>query len=133
MFPNLDLFAHVKSGDKRFDLVVLLAPLLDHLIAFKVLFVVIDKSPSDSGWMEIGTLRADNVQIIPIDDTVIQHGCERQREREELDSYLRRFLGRRLFQLGLRFGPRVQVLPNGIANLQKGCLPIADLYGCCSW
>jgi hypothetical protein len=61
-----------------------------------VLFAIVDQTPSDDGWIEIGALRADKgVQVIPIDDTLIQHGHEQQKERQTLEGHLRRFLGRR--------------------------------------
>jgi tetratricopeptide (TPR) repeat protein len=58
-----------------------------------VVFVVIDRTPTDSGWLQIGTMRAENVQVIPIDDTVLLAGQEHGRQRRVLEKHLRRFLG----------------------------------------
>ncbi|MBN1147043.1 MAG: hypothetical protein JXA78_07295 [Anaerolineales bacterium] len=61
----------------------------------EVVFAVVDQTPSDSAWLQIGTLRAENVQVIPIDDALIQSGREQQKESQALQFHLRRFLGRR--------------------------------------
>jgi ligand-binding sensor domain-containing protein len=60
-----------------------------------VLFAIVDQTPADSGWIEIGALRAEGVQVVPIDDAIIRRGRERQRELQELAAHLRRHLGRR--------------------------------------
>lgn len=61
----------------------------------QVIFVIVDRTPSDSAWLQIGTLRTENVQIIPIDDALIQGGRQQQKERETLAAHLRRYLGKR--------------------------------------
>jgi hypothetical protein len=62
----------------------------------KVILVIVDRTPTISGWIEIGALRAQyDVQIVPIDDSLIRSGRERQKERETLEIQLRRFLGGR--------------------------------------
>ncbi|MCP4360463.1 MAG: hypothetical protein GY796_20835 [Chloroflexi bacterium] len=63
--------------------------------SIKVIFIVVDETPADNAWMQIGTLRATGLQIIPIDDATIQRGREQQNEREILARYLGPFLGRR--------------------------------------
>jgi hypothetical protein len=57
------------------------------------IFVVVDRTPTDDGWLQIATMRAENVQVIPIDDTVISKGQEQGRQRLVLAKHLRRFLG----------------------------------------
>ncbi len=60
-----------------------------------VLFAVVDQTPSDAGWIGIGALKAgSDVQIVPIDDTIIKRGQELTRERQTLRAHLQRFLGR---------------------------------------
>jgi len=59
------------------------------------LFAIVDSTPTDSGLIEIGALRADDVQVIPIDDAIIQRGREERREHQTLKAHLRRYLGRR--------------------------------------
>ena len=62
----------------------------------KLVFVVIDQTPDESGLIEIGALRAaEGVQVIPLDDAIIQQGRELQKEQEKLREYLLRFIGRR--------------------------------------
>lgn len=61
----------------------------------KLIFVVIDQTPDESGLIEIGALRAaEGVQVIPLDWAIIQQGRELQKEQEELREYLSRFIGR---------------------------------------
>jgi CHAT domain-containing protein len=59
-----------------------------------IILVVIDRTPTDSGWLQIGTMRAEDIQVIPVDDTVLFDGQERGRQRHTLEKHLRRFLGR---------------------------------------
>lgn len=67
---------------------------------FKMLFVIVDQTPSDSGWIEVSALRSEGVQFIPIDEAIIQQGRERQKEQEKLQEYLLRFIGyRNLFDV----------------------------------
>jgi hypothetical protein len=57
------------------------------------ILAVVDRVPTDSGWLQIATMRAEDVQFIPIDDTVLQEGQERDRQQQTLEKHLRRFLG----------------------------------------
>ena len=59
-----------------------------------IILVVIDRTPTNSGWLQIGTMRAEDVQVIPIDDTVLLEGQERRRQQQVLEKHLSRFLGR---------------------------------------
>lgn len=61
----------------------------------KVVFAVVDQTPSDSGWIEIAALRTEGIQVIPIDDVTIQQGLERQEEHQTFEMYLGRFLSQR--------------------------------------
>jgi len=60
----------------------------------KAILVVIDHTPTDSGWLQISTMRAEDVQVIPIDDAVLFEGQGRGHQRQVLEKHLRRFLGR---------------------------------------
>jgi hypothetical protein len=61
----------------------------------RVFFVIIDQSLSDSAWIEIAAIRADEkIQIIPIDDILIQKSLQEGRIRTNLDTHLKRFLGK---------------------------------------
>jgi len=60
----------------------------------KTLFALIDQPPSDSGWISIGGLRAEGVQVVPIDDAFMQQARVQQQERRLLQAHLRKFLGR---------------------------------------
>jgi len=71
------------------------AALNDSPAGQQIVFIVVDQTPSDVAWLHIGTLRAEGKQVIPIDDAIIQRGREQQKERQALQSHLRRYLGRR--------------------------------------
>jgi len=59
------------------------------------IFVVVNNTPTDSGWLQIATMRAEGVQIIPIDDILLFDGQEQGRQQQILEKHLRRFLGRK--------------------------------------
>jgi tetratricopeptide (TPR) repeat protein len=62
----------------------------------KIIFVVIDQTPEEGGLIEVGALRAaEDVQVIPLDDAILQQGRELQKEQEKLREYLLRFFGHR--------------------------------------
>ncbi len=58
------------------------------------LFAVINQTPDDSGWIEIGALRAEGIQVVLIDDISMQQARVESREQAGLQKLLRRYLGR---------------------------------------
>lgn len=58
------------------------------------LFAVINQTPDDSGWIEIGALRAEGIQVVLIDDVSMQQARVEGREQAGLQKLLRRYLGR---------------------------------------
>jgi len=60
------------------------------------IIVVVNRTPSDSAWSQIGTLRIgrERLRVIPVDDILIQRGREQRDKRKILQSYLRQYLGK---------------------------------------
>lgn len=58
-----------------------------------VVFVIIDREPTEDGWLEIATMRAKGIYVVPIDDVVLLEGQEKLRQRQTLSGHLSRFLG----------------------------------------
>lgn len=59
-----------------------------------LIFALIDHTPSDSGWIAIGALRAEGIQVVPIDDGLMQQARIEQQEQRTLQLHIRRFIGR---------------------------------------
>jgi hypothetical protein len=60
-----------------------------------IIVIIVNQTLSISAWDEINALRFGNgVHIVPIDDIIIQHGRETNREQEELEIQLNRSMGR---------------------------------------
>ncbi|MEZ4730258.1 MAG: hypothetical protein R3E79_24270 [Caldilineaceae bacterium] len=59
-----------------------------------LIFALVDHTPSDSGWMAIGALRAEGIQVVPIDDGLMQQARIEQQEQRTLQLHIRRFIGR---------------------------------------
>jgi CheY-like chemotaxis protein len=59
-----------------------------------ILFVAIDKSPANSGWIQIGAMRADGIHVIPVDDTIVIRGTRSGNSATVLRNHLQKYLGK---------------------------------------
>jgi ligand-binding sensor domain-containing protein len=59
-----------------------------------LIFALVDHTPSDSGWIAIGALRAEGIQVVPVDDGLMQQARIEQQEQRALQLHIRRFIGR---------------------------------------
>jgi len=61
--------------------------------SYPKIFVMINQAPTDDGWLQINTARAEKVWVIPIDDTIIFDGTETEQPNRVLEKHLKRFMG----------------------------------------